>query len=214
MNDEEVEYYTLVQKVFKILAPVYDILVMPLSRVRRRVAGMVAARRQTILDVATGTGKQAMAFAENGHDVIGVDLSFDMLRVAKKKNKRSNLTFEHGDATHLRFGDNSFDVSSVSFALHDMPLTIRERVLQEMVRVTKASGSILIVDYALPKSKAGRSLVYHLVSSYEGKYYRQFINSDLELLLGKVGIEICEHKDILSGAAQIILGVKTKRETK
>ena len=34
----------------------------------------------------------------------------------------------------------------LSFALHDMPLTIREKVLKEIVRVTKPNGMIMIVD--------------------------------------------------------------------
>jgi ubiquinone/menaquinone biosynthesis C-methylase UbiE len=45
----------------------------------------------------------------------------------------------------------SFDVSWVSFALHDMPPNIRGKVLREMVRVIKPGG--IMVDYDLPRSK-------------------------------------------------------------
>ena len=63
-----------------------------------------------------------------------------MLRVANQKNKYENARFTAADATSVPFEDNHFDVACVSFALHDMPLTIREKVLKEMVRVTKSRG--------------------------------------------------------------------------
>ena len=161
------------------------------------------------MDVATGTGKQAFAFAKRGYDVIGIDLSEAMLKVANKKNKFGNLKFEVADATNLRFEDNSFDISCMSFALHDMPLSIREKALQEMVRVTKTRGMIVIVDYALPKkNKISRFLIFHFVNLYEGKYYSNFVKSDLETLLRKTGIEIKEELPVLLGAGKILKGIK------
>ena len=118
------------------------------------------------------------------------------------------MKFEIADATHLRFSANSFEVSCVSFALHDMPQMIREKVLKEMVRVTKPNGTVVIVDYDLPENKIGRFLIYRLVSIYEGGYYRKFITSDLEVLLGDAGIEIEEQFPILLGAGRIVKGIK------
>lgn len=209
MMDEEKEYYSLTRKVFDILAPFYDIVTMPFSRVRDKVVNFTDARNGSkILDVATGTGKQAFAFAEKGYDVIGIDLSEAMLKVANKKNKLGNVKFEVADATNLRFEDNTFDISCISFAFHDMPLTIREKVLKEMVRVTKTKGMIVIVDYALPKNKIGRFLIYQFVKLYEGKYYSRFIKSDLQALLRNTGIEIKEELAVLLGAGKILKGIK------
>ncbi len=161
-----------------------------------------------ILDIATGTGKQAFAFAKKGYDVIGIDLSEDMLKVANKKNKYKNVRFEVADATNIPFEDKYFDVSCVFFALHDMPLTIREKVLQEMVRVTKPKGIIVIVDYALPKNKIGRFLIYHFVKSYESKYYPEFIKSDIRALIRKLGIKIEKECLVMRGAGIILKGNK------
>jgi len=207
--DEEKEYYSLVKKVFDILAPFYDIVAMPLSRLRGRVVDFTGAEKGSkILDVATGTGKQAFAFAEKGYDVTGIDLSEAMLKVANKKNRYKNVNFQVADATNLPFEDYSFDVASVSFALHDMPLTIREKVLKEMVRVTKPEGMIVIVDYALPRNRIGRFLIYHFVRLYEREYYLRFIKSDLEALLRKSCIEIKEELRVLLGAVRILKGTK------
>jgi len=151
MIDEEKEYYSLIKKIFALWAPFYDAFVMPISRLRDKVVDFTNARNSSkILDVATGTGKQAFGFAKKGCDVVGIDLSEAMLKVANKKNKYGNVKFEVGDATNLPFEDNGFDVSCVSFGLHDMPLTIREKALKEMARVTKTKGTIVIVDYSLP----------------------------------------------------------------
>lgn len=207
--DEEKKYYSHTKRVFDILAPFYDIAVFPIARVRDKVVDVAGARKGSkILDVATGTGKQAFAFAKKGYDVTGVDLNDAMLGVAKKKNTYKNARFEIADATHLPFGNNSFDVVSVSFALHDMPLTIREKAVKEMVRVTKRRGRIMIIDYALPKNTMRRFFIYHFVRLYERSYYEKFIKSDLDALLRKAGIKIREEFPVLRGAGRIIKGGK------
>ena len=86
--------------------------------------------------------------------VIGIDLSEAMLRVARRKNGLPNVTFQRADATALPFEDANFDAACVSFALHEMPATIRERVVREMARVTKVGGTVVVVDYALPRNRA------------------------------------------------------------
>lgn len=210
-TDEEKEYYLLVKKVFRILAPFYDIGTIPISGLRDKAVDFTnAGIGSKILDVATGTGKLAFAFAKRGYDVTGIDLSEAMLKVASKKNKYENAKFALADATNLPFKDKCFDVSCVSFALHDMPLIIREKVLKEMVRVTKPNGITVIVDYALPENRISRFLVYHFVKIYEKEYYSKFIKSDLEALLRKSGIEIKEELPVLLGTGRIIKGVRMK----
>ncbi len=211
ITPDEDKYYSLTDVVFKALAPFYDIMASPLFRARDTVVDFTnASSGSKVLDAATGTGGQALAFARRGYDTVGVDISDAMLKVARKKNRYPNATFEIADATHLRFGDSSFDVSTISFALHDMPVTIREKVLQEMVRVTKPEGMIVIVDYALPKNKLGRFLVHRLVSLYEGEYYRAFIRSDLEALLKRTGIDVKQMLPIVLGAGRILKGTKMR----
>jgi demethylmenaquinone methyltransferase/2-methoxy-6-polyprenyl-1,4-benzoquinol methylase len=211
LTDEEREYYLLVRKAFTILAPFYDTVAAPFSGVRDRVVNFTDAQKGSrILDIATGTGQQAFAFAKKGYEVIGIDLSEAMLDVAKKKNKFKNAKFEVADATNLLFEDNSFDVSSISFALHDMPLSIREKVLKEMVRVTRPEGIIVIVDYDLPKNRIGKFLIYHFIALFEAEYYKNFIKSNLEALLGENRIEIIEKDTVLHGAGRILKGRNNK----
>lgn len=215
MNEEEKEYYSLTKRVWRILAPLYDIVTRPfLSRLRDQVVDFAnPIKGSRILDVATGTGEQALAFARKGYDVVGIDLSEDMLRVAKRKKRVGNAKFELADATSLPFEDGSFEVTCISFALHDMPSTIREKALKEMVRVTKPKGMVLIVDYGLPRGKIGRFLIYHIVKLYEGPYYARFIKSDLVALLRKMGIEVRKELPVLLGAGRVLKGTKMETGT-
>lgn len=209
--DEEKEYYSIVKRAFEVLAPFYDIVTRPISGVRNRVVEFAnAGKGLKILDVATGTGKQAFAFARKGYGVIGVDMSEAMLKVAQRENKYGNAEFEVADATHLRFSDDSFDVSCISLALHDMPHTIREKVLKEMVRVTKANGQVIIVDYSLPVNRVRRFFIYHFIKLYEGKYYLEFIKLDLRAFLEKSGIKIISELPVLLGAGRILKGINVK----
>ena len=207
--DEVSNYYRVVESAFEKLAPYYDLIASPISGLREQVADCIAQRGDSgVLDVATGTGAQALAFARRGHDVVGVDLSAAMIRVAQKKNRDGKVRFDVADATDLPYPNGRFDVTCISFALHDMPLTIREKVLKEMVRVTRLGGTLLIVDYGLPKNRLGRWLIYRLVRLYEATYYREFIKSDLRGLLKQAGIELDLERVVLLGAGRILKGTK------
>lgn len=208
-SDEE-GYHSYIKKVFRTWSHIYDIVSLPLSiaGIRYRVVELTNVKGSKILDVCTGTGEQAFAFGKRGYDVVGIDLSEDMLKIAIKKNKYKNVRFKLSDATTMQFEDGYFDASCVSFALHDMPLGIREKVLGEMVRVTKPKGMIVIADYALPKNRIGRYLVYHFVKSYETRYYSEFIKSDLETLLRKSGIRVERIVPVMFGTGRIIKGIR------
>lgn len=212
LNDEEKEYYLLVRKAFAALAPFYDVIAAPFSSVRNKLVNFTNPKSGSkILDVATGTGEQALAFAKKGYEVVGIDISEAMLDVAIKKNKYNNAKFEIADATDLPFQDNCFDASSISFALHDMPLSIREKVLKEMVRVTRPLGIIVIADYNLPENKISKFLVYRFVALFEAEYYKAFIRSDLETLLHKNRIKNIERASVMLGVGRILKGINDKQ---
>lgn len=206
MNEE---YYSYTKKFMRKWAPIFGRMEIFISRLRDKVVDFTNAENNAkILDMCTGAGGQAFAFAKRGYEVVGIDLSEEMITVANKKNKFENLEFKIADATNMPFKDDYFNASCVPFALHDMPISIRKKVLEEMVRVTKPKGIIIIVDYALPKNKIGRYLIYHFVKSYETQYYPEFIKSDLQALLRESGIKIEEELSILFGVGRILKGIK------
>ncbi len=101
---------------------------------------------ERILDIAAGTGTSSAALARNGAEVIGVDISEGMIELARKRHK--NLTFEVANAERLPFGDDEFDVVTISFGLRNIedPHT----ALAEMYRVMKPGGRLLVCEFSKP----------------------------------------------------------------
>jgi demethylmenaquinone methyltransferase/2-methoxy-6-polyprenyl-1,4-benzoquinol methylase len=210
-SQEERDYYSLSRRVYKVFASFYDAVALPIRGLRGKVASRVELRPGSrLLDLATGTGSQAFAFAEQAGEVVGIDLSEAMLRVARRKNRFSNVSFLRADATELPFADESFDAACVSFALHEMPASIRDRVVREMARVTKVRGVAVVVDYALPRNRVASWLAYHIVKLYERDHYATFVRSDVAALVERAGIRVSDNRLALGGLARIIVGRRTE----
>lgn len=206
---EERAYYALNRSVYAWFAPFYDALVRPLRRMRRTVVEMARVPPDArVLDVATGTGEQALAFAAAAAEVIGVDLSESMLAVARRKRRPPNVSFLSADAISLPFPSSRFDVTCVSFALHEMPLSVRARVVREMARVTRRGGTVVVVDYALPRGRIAGALSFRLVRLYERDHYAEFVRSDVRGLLEGVGIAVRDERRAILGNVRLIVGDK------
>ncbi len=203
------QYYAINQSVYGWFARYYDAVTRPLRRLRREVVALAGAPGGArVLDVATGTGAQALAFADRTAEVIGVDVNDAMLAVARRKPRPDHVSFVRADATHLPFPAGRFDVTCVSFALHEMPPSVRDRVVREMARVTRHQGTIVVVDYALPANRLASALTSRLVRLYERDHYAEFVRSDLPALFEGVGIAVrADHRTLL-GNVRILVGDK------
>jgi len=100
-----------------------------------------------VLDVATGTGFTALAFAPFVKHVIGVDISEGMLAQARAK-AAPNVTFQIGAAESLPFADGRFDVVTCRVAPHHFVSV--PKFLSEAHRVLRAGGRLLITDTTVP----------------------------------------------------------------
>lgn len=122
-----------------------------------------------VLDIGTGTGTLAGFFAHMGARVTGIDISLGMLRQAGKKYPQVN--FVQAPAHSLEeMEENSFDVVSAAFVLHEMPPEYRMNLMKHMKRV--ARQSVLIIDY-VPNNNPLIAIVEHM----EKSYYREFLES-------------------------------------
>lgn len=102
-----------------------------------------------LLDVGTGTGRMAELFAPASSRVTALDKSPEMLRIAR--TRLQNLPSEavelvQGDFMALPFADDSFDTVLFHQVLHYAQAP--ETVLGEAARVTRANGTVAIVDFA------------------------------------------------------------------
>ncbi len=104
-----------------------------------------------VLDVATGTGFTALAFAPHVGTVIGLDVSSGMLEQARRQageRRIANAVFQEGAAESLPFADGSFDIVTCRIAPHHF-LDI-EKFLAEAARVLKPGGRLALVDTTVP----------------------------------------------------------------
>ena len=153
---------------FDNIAPKYDLLnhtlSMSIDRVwRRRVVGEVRrAKPGRILDVATGTGDLAIAMARRIRDVqvLGVDLSEQMLAVARRKIEARGLdgriVLDRGDAERLAVADASVDVATVAFGVRNFG--DRGAGPRELARTIKPGGKVVILEFSRPRNRVFRAL--------------------------------------------------------
>jgi len=102
-----------------------------------------------ILDCATGTGDLAIEFKKTVQDgrVIGTDFCLEMLGPApgKAQARGLDINFEQADATALQYADRSFDITSISFGIRNVSDPVK--ALQEMARVTKPGGKVMVLEF-------------------------------------------------------------------
>jgi len=138
---------------------------------KRRVVELAAVKvGDRALDLCCGTGDLAFALARRGAEVTGLDFSEKMLEVAearRRKNsklKTQNLKLVQGDAQQIPFPDNSFDAVTVGYGLRN--LTSWEKGLEEMIRVAKPGGRIVILEFGKPENALWRKIYFtHLKCS-------------------------------------------------
>ncbi|HUW92537.1 MAG TPA: class I SAM-dependent methyltransferase [Bacteroidales bacterium] len=154
----------------------YQLLADPsISRLHSSVLGHIDSTHR-VLDVACGTGSLSIAMAGRAKQVMGIDLSEDMIitaqRVARRK-RIENTLFELRDATDLSyFTDKQFDVAVTSMAVHQFDALLAVKILSEMGRI---AHRVIIVDYNsfMPKGfySSGAWTIERMAG---GDHYRNF----------------------------------------
>jgi ubiquinone/menaquinone biosynthesis C-methylase UbiE/DNA-binding transcriptional ArsR family regulator len=104
---------------------------------------------RALLDLGTGTGRMLELFAPDIERGIGLDLSLDMLALARARLDRAGLkhcNVRHGDIYDLALPRDSFDVVIIHQVLHF--LDDSARAIREAARVLRSGGRLLVIDFA------------------------------------------------------------------
>ena len=132
---------------------------------QKAVQAMNVTPQAKMLDVCTGTADVAIKIAEKYRtvNVYGVDLAGAMLRVGRTKLAGKKLAHRvaliQADALRLPFADGIFDGVSMAFGLRN--LTERAKGIQEMRRVLKANGRLVLLEFA-PPPQSWFGKLYHV----------------------------------------------------
>ena len=155
-----------VRGVFDSVASKYDIMndlmSAGLHRIWKAYTVQVANLKEgdQVLDIAGGTGDLALAFAKKVGStgrVVHTDINLAMLSTGRDRLVNAGLVLPTlvCDAEKLPFPDQQFDLVSVAFGLRNM--THKDLALQEMCRVLKPGGKLLVLEFskvAKPLEKA------------------------------------------------------------
>jgi demethylmenaquinone methyltransferase / 2-methoxy-6-polyprenyl-1,4-benzoquinol methylase len=141
-----------VRDMFDRIAPVYDVMNRAMTlgldtRWRRLTVAAAVRPGDRVLDVCCGTGDLALASAEAGGHVVGLDFSEKML--ARAREKSDAVDWVRGDATALPFADGEFDAVTVGFGIRN--LEDLERGLAEIARVLRPGGRVGCLEITRPR---------------------------------------------------------------
>jgi demethylmenaquinone methyltransferase / 2-methoxy-6-polyprenyl-1,4-benzoquinol methylase len=175
-----------VHQVFETISSKYDFMNSVISFQRHIAWRKDIMRRMAVkkgskaLDLCCGTGDWSLALAKvvgSSGQVVGLDFSENMLKVAKQKvakEQLANIELIHGNAMNLPFEDHTFDYVTIGFGLRNVPDL--KQVLSEMYRVVKPGGKVVCLETSQPTMPVFRQIYY---------FYFQFIMPALGRIFAK-----------------------------
>lgn len=162
MVEKSAEFSRQIQTMFGLVAPRYDflnrLLSLGLDRTWRKVSvdTIAPTPNERFLDLATGTADVALEIASRrakGVRVFGLDFSLPMLERAQKKirgaGRCDTIILQAGSGEVLPFPDDCFDGLTCAFGIRNFA-DVR-RGLEEMRRVLKPGGRVVILEFSMPR---------------------------------------------------------------
>ena len=151
-----------VEKMFDSISFEYDLLnaIMTFNSHKRWKKNILNIAKKlkpkNALDIATGTADIAINLGSISNcEVIGVDISEQMLNVGREKITKMKLTksvrLESGDAENLNFKDNYFDLVTIGFGVRNFQDL--EKGLSESLRVLKVKGTLIVLETSVPENR-------------------------------------------------------------
>ncbi len=148
-----------------------------------------------VLDVSTGAGHTALAFAPRVARVIASDLTPQMLDAARQLASErgiTNIEFKPADALALPFDDHAFDLVTNRLALHHY--SDARKAVVEMARVCKPGGIVALVDNVVPPDKVTAGAINHFEKLRDPSHNWAYPIVRLEAYFGDAKLRI-EHSE-------------------
>ncbi|MBI3354053.1 MAG: class I SAM-dependent methyltransferase [Nitrospirae bacterium] len=152
---------------------------------------------ELVLDVSCGTGNYSLELKRRGARVIGLDISSEMLSIAKKKaeNEGLNIDFIRADAAMPPFKNNSFDLITSILILEfaDKP----DKMIESWGRLLKSDGRIVIGflnRYSLWALKRGIKAIFKDTIWRDARFYTE---DEMRKFLIKADIKPLESQEVI-----------------
>ena len=146
-----------------------------------------------ILDVATGSGRtlKQLRGAFPKEKIMGLDLSGSYLKEASRYVSDLDgdlIELIKGNAEELPFEDNSLQGISCVFLFHELPRTIREKVLKEFFRVLESGGILVLADsIQISDSPDFIQIMENFHKSFHEPFYCDYIKDDINSKIREIG---------------------------
>ena len=146
------------------------------------VADLEDKSNPAILDICCGTGAVIVAFANRYPEglTVGYDFSRGMLYKVQNKRTSGKIILIEGDAATLPFNDESFDIVTCSHALYELERPTRQTALQEMKRVIRSNGLVLLMEHEVPHHPFVKILFNIRMMTMGSADAMEFVNGGLD----------------------------------
>lgn len=158
------------------------------ERWKRRVEMLTShiTPQMKVLEVGCGTGYLTKNLKKKQATIFAIDISSNLLDLARKKARGANVTFLLTNAYNLGFRDNSFDTIVGSVVLHHLEI---DEALKEFYRVLKVGGSLFFTEPNMmnPQIAIQKNIPFIKKSMGDSKYETAFFRWRLKKRLAKYG---------------------------
>lgn len=142
-----------------------------------------------ILDVGCGSGNVVNYLVEKGFDVVGIDISPNMIDIAKRKNTVAK--FELMDMRDMTFMNSSFDSIVSIFSLVHLTKQEVPEILKKFNDLLRKDGNLFVGV----SEGTGEGFVDEHLELNQRYYYKYFTKDELRELLEKVGFQVLKTTD-------------------
>lgn len=190
----------------------YDLFIEPfLKRTKEWIAQFIIQNDLfPALDICSGTGKQCQLAANSHQRIIGLDLDFKMIKHAASKYPQ--ITFICADAANIPLQKESLKAVIISYALHEKPLNLRAKILEEAKSLLSPGGKLIFVDFEKPWNRLSRvgSLLTWSIERLAGREHyknsRQFLqDGGLQTFIRANRLRPIEKQDFALGNSSIVV---------
>lgn len=183
----------------------YDGVMRPLerrltARLRAAAVGELPPAGARLLEIGAGTGANFAHYPE-GATVTATELSIEMLRRARAKPRRANVTLVQSPAERLPFADASFDAALSTLVLCSVESI--DAALAELRRVVRARGRVVLVEHVRPPGLLGR--VFDAASLLTVPFLEDHFNRRTAEEARRAGLSVERVENHLLGSVQLIV---------
>lgn len=194
------------------ISPVYDLFENVYNRKVYKGTGIKVAEfideTDSVLECACGTGAITEEIAKKAQRVLATDFAEGMLKRASKKcRKYRNASFRQEDITDIKSADNSFDKVVAGNVIHLLPEP--EKALNELLRVVKPGGKVIIPTY-INMLKKSSGIVVSVIKKMGADFKRQFDLDSYKEFFEEKGFKDVEYY-VVDGRMPCAVAVMTKK---